>query len=714
MATTEQTTTSPAKSYLDILYDQVGHKFKDIKISDIPDFKEQILRKIPDSIGSGKDELFDEYLKEHNIVTLRDLYAHFKRNKGIDRTRPANIFPYIMDASDTVFAEPEIKNYILEKSSAATASEAMRLISGGYPLYLSGKDAAVYTRLDSTKAAEEHENRILMQYVDSAVFHPTLDDPNLKKLNLSIKDEQNLFSKIFTPEKISELKSYYYEGFIPGDKKTKLISYINSSISRYLSEQPEGKISPDTINMLKGEFSGILSYQLDSDIKRYQNNKDIRYNYSEGHTFLSVEDLLKQGLDFESKNGTFEFRVGNFMDALFANEVTSDNRIAAAKAINKALGVTEDDATIAQYADNKEKFTEKLTTGINGHDKYKPYNLEDLLKDADEQNPSLPDNNPLKTYNRHKDNQLKLYNNTDRRSYAYNIESFLEQNPQILREKYIKALLGRTYNSDAFKSTNKLEVTEDFLKYLEANNIKPDGLKIHVGDGYFEYSDITNVLKTARERLAKHKADPKNNDPLLLTDPLFWLDPLASYTNFAQEYAQKYTIERLSPTINVLADNIMNSKEPLSLVSKTLWYLDTQIKYTLKEITNGSPQMTETVIKTPQIDYSSYNWGLSEDTLKLLNNKALSLFQDGEVTIGEVTNNPVTFGDLLGKFATMPASKKEQAMIDLGLNPKNIQEIVGLLKGVGFTLSDPDIENKLLAPTPQDKKAARDEARINK
>ncbi len=94
---------------------------------------------------------------------------------------------------------------------------------------------------------------------------------------------------------------------------------------------------------------------------------------------------------------SFEFQVSKFIDAMFAEEVASTQRQHAAIAINKALGVGKN-GTLGQYFDDKKKFSKELTASIKGHKKYQPDKLEELLKDAREQTPILPHNNPLKTY----------------------------------------------------------------------------------------------------------------------------------------------------------------------------------------------------------------------------------------------------------------------------------------------------------------------------
>jgi hypothetical protein len=104
-------------------------------------------------------------------------------------------------------------------------------------------------------------------------------------------------------------------------------------------------------------------------------------------------------LDVADKFGnSFEFRVGKFMDAMFAEKVSLIERKQAAIAINKALGVDTDESVINQYVDKKENFYKKLTAGIKKHEQYQPDKLEDLLKDASKQTPELPDSNPLKNY----------------------------------------------------------------------------------------------------------------------------------------------------------------------------------------------------------------------------------------------------------------------------------------------------------------------------
>jgi hypothetical protein len=109
---------------------------------------------------------------------------------------------------------------------------------------------------------------------------------------------------------------------------------------------------------------------------------------------------LREKADAREKaatKGSFEFQVSQFMGAMFAKRVTFDQRKEAAEAINNALGRYEDEAAIAQYADDRERFTNQLTAKIKGHEQDQPDNLEDLLKAAREQTPALSKHNPLST-----------------------------------------------------------------------------------------------------------------------------------------------------------------------------------------------------------------------------------------------------------------------------------------------------------------------------
>jgi len=164
--------------------------------------------------------------------------------------------------------------------------------------------------------------------------------------------------------------------------------------SKRVPDSPEERVimqeMRDTLHSLKDECTNPLS-------KKILEMMFEAYDQISGHVENpeEIRDKVRKAVVDQMINKKL---VDRFVAALFEEEVTSDNRREAAKAINAALGVQENDEAIEQYTDSKDEFTNKLTSRIEKHEKYGPTHLGLLLKDAKEQRNLLSDDNPLINY----------------------------------------------------------------------------------------------------------------------------------------------------------------------------------------------------------------------------------------------------------------------------------------------------------------------------
>jgi hypothetical protein len=114
------------------------------------------------------------------------------------------------------------------------------------------------------------------------------------------------------------------------------------------------------------------------------------------------DDMLNAIFDFEENRGkdagSFEFRVGELVDAMFAGSVNSGQRQAASQAINAELNLQGQKAIAPQDSENKEKWRETLIAGINAKYEGSSDKLTSFLNAVQKPEVGLPDNNPLKTY----------------------------------------------------------------------------------------------------------------------------------------------------------------------------------------------------------------------------------------------------------------------------------------------------------------------------
>jgi hypothetical protein len=208
-----------------------------------------------------------------------------------------------------------------------------------------------------------------------AVMHEHRDQEN------NILKEQVMAKINITPQVAAQrIKDHTVKGSLIEEKE--IVSFILTGL--------QVDAFSNLKNTVQSQITSLLGTSVGVKVSPVESNNDQVVVQLTDKALINYYDIQARG--------SFEFRVGKFMDALFADEVSFDDRIDAAKAINVALGVSEDDEVIKQYADNKKGFFNKLTAGIRTHEKYKPDNLADLIEGAVQANPSLPDNNPLKTY----------------------------------------------------------------------------------------------------------------------------------------------------------------------------------------------------------------------------------------------------------------------------------------------------------------------------